>query len=38
MYNGVEQKLYEGGMHPATANSFRDDAYAGNKTFVARVW
>jgi hypothetical protein len=34
MYNGVEQKLYEGGMHPATANSYRDDAYAGNKTFV----
>jgi len=34
MYNGVEQKLYEGGMHPATSNSYRDDAYAGNKTFV----
>jgi TonB-linked SusC/RagA family outer membrane protein len=34
MYNGLEQKLYEGGMHPGTANSFRDDAYAGNKTFV----
>jgi hypothetical protein len=34
MYNGVEQKLYEGGMHPATVNSYRDDAYAGNKTFV----
>jgi len=34
MYNGLEQKLYEGGMHPATANSYRDDAYAGNKTWV----
>src|SRR6185436_17161019 len=34
MYNGLEQKLYEGGMHPATANKFRDDAYLGNKTFV----
>jgi TonB-linked SusC/RagA family outer membrane protein len=34
MYNGLEQKLYEGGMHPGTANSYRDDAYAGNKTFV----
>jgi TonB-linked SusC/RagA family outer membrane protein len=34
MYNGLEQKLYEGGMHPATANSYRDDSYAGNKTFT----
>lgn len=34
MYNGLEQKLYEGGMHPGTANSYRDDAYAGNKTYV----
>lgn len=34
LYNGVEQKLYEGGMHPATANSFRDDSYAGNASFV----
>lgn len=34
MYNGLEQKLYEGGMHPATANAYRDDAYAGKKTFV----
>jgi TonB-linked SusC/RagA family outer membrane protein len=34
MYNGLEQKLYEGGMHPATANHYRDEAYAGNKTFV----
>lgn len=34
MYNGLEQKLYEGGMHPGTANSFRDDAYLGNKTFI----
>ena len=34
MYNGLEQKLYEGGMHPATANSYRDDAYAGKKTFI----
>lgn len=34
MYNGLEQKLYEGGMHPATANSFRDDSYAGKATYV----
>ena len=34
MYNGLEQKLYEGGMHPSTANSYRDDAYLGNATFV----
>jgi TonB-linked SusC/RagA family outer membrane protein len=34
LYNGVEQKLYEGGMHPGTANSFRDDSYAGNATYV----
>ena len=34
MYNGLEQKLYEGGMHPGTANTYRDDAYAGNKTFI----
>jgi hypothetical protein len=34
MYNGLEQKLYEGGMHPGTANSYRDDAYAGKKTYV----
>jgi hypothetical protein len=36
LYNGVEQKLYEGGMHPATANSFRDDSYAGNATYVGQ--
>jgi hypothetical protein len=34
MYNGLEQKLYEGGMHPGTANAYRDDAYAGKKTFT----
>lgn len=34
MYNGLEQKLYEGGMHPETANKYRDDSYAGNKTWV----
>ena len=34
MYNGLEQKLYEGGMHKGTANSLRDDAYAGNNTFI----
>ena len=36
MYNGLEQKLYEGGMHPATASSYRDDAYAGNKTYTGQ--
>ena len=34
IYNGVEQKLYEGGMHPGTANQFRDDSYAGSATYV----
>jgi TonB-linked SusC/RagA family outer membrane protein len=36
MYNGLEQKLYEGGMHPGTANSYRDDAYAGKATYVGQ--
>jgi TonB-linked SusC/RagA family outer membrane protein len=34
MYNGVEAKLYEGGMHPASANHFRDESYAGEATFL----
>ncbi|HSK12868.1 MAG TPA: hypothetical protein VK907_06605, partial [Phnomibacter sp.] len=34
LYNGVEGKLYEGGMHKSTANSFRDDAYDQRKTYV----
>ncbi|HUR11066.1 MAG TPA: hypothetical protein VM012_06840, partial [Flavitalea sp.] len=34
IYNGVEQKLYEGGMHPGTANKYRDDSYADNATYV----
>ncbi|MFT3682095.1 MAG: SusC/RagA family TonB-linked outer membrane protein [Ferruginibacter sp.] len=34
MFNGLEQKLYEGGMHPGTANSYRDDAYEGKDTYV----
>ena len=34
MYNGVEAKLYEGGMHPNSANSLRDDSYAGKATFL----
>lgn len=34
LYNGVEQKLYEGGMHPATANKYRDESYAGDATYV----
>lgn len=36
LYNGVEQKLYEGGMHPGTANSNRDESYAGNATYVGQ--
>lgn len=36
IYNGLEQKLYEGGMHPGTANSYRDDAYAGNATYTGK--
>jgi TonB-linked SusC/RagA family outer membrane protein len=35
-YNGVEQKLFEGGMHPETANQYRDDAYLGNKTYTGK--
>jgi len=34
LYNGVEQKLYEGGMHPGTANKYRDDSYNGDATYV----
>jgi TonB-linked SusC/RagA family outer membrane protein len=34
MYNGVEAKLYEGGMHPASANSYRDESYAGQATYL----
>ena len=36
MYDAVEQKLYEGGKHPGTANSYRDDAYLGNKTYIGQ--
>jgi len=36
IYDGVEQKLYEGGMHPATDNKYRDDSYAGNATYVGK--
>ncbi len=35
IYNGLEAKMYEGGMHPNTANSYRDDAYNGEKTYLA---
>jgi TonB-linked SusC/RagA family outer membrane protein len=34
LVNGVEAKLYEGGMHKSTANKFRDDAYAGIDSYV----
>lgn len=34
LVNSVEAKLYEGGMHKSTANSFRDDAYNGVNSFV----
>lgn len=33
--NAIEAKMYEGGMHPNTANSYRDDAYRGEKTYLA---
>jgi TonB-linked SusC/RagA family outer membrane protein len=36
MVNGLEQKLFEGGTHPETANSYRDDAYEGKKTYVGQ--
>lgn len=34
MINGIEAKLYEGGMHKSTSNKFRDDAYLGNATYT----
>ncbi|TKK71879.1 SusC/RagA family TonB-linked outer membrane protein [Ilyomonas limi] len=34
MFNGVEAKMYEGGMHPVTANHYRDEAYNGEKTYL----
>lgn len=34
--NGVEGKMYEGGMHKNTANSNRDDAYLGKDTYVGK--
>jgi hypothetical protein len=30
----VEAKMYEGGQHKNTANSYRDDSYAGKATYV----
>ena len=32
----MEQKLYEGGMHVNTDNSYRDDSYAGKATYVGK--
>jgi hypothetical protein len=34
LVNGTEAKLYEGGMHKSTVNSFRDDAYNGVNSYV----
>jgi TonB-linked SusC/RagA family outer membrane protein len=34
LINGVEAKMYEGGMHKATVNQFRDDAYNGVASYV----
>jgi TonB-linked SusC/RagA family outer membrane protein len=34
LVNGVEAKMYEGGMHESTVNSFRDDAYNGIDNYV----
>ncbi len=34
LFDGVEAQMYDGGNHPATANSYRDDAYLGNKTYL----
>lgn len=34
LVNGVEAKMYEGGMHKATVNQFRDDAYNGVASYV----
>ncbi len=33
LFDGVEAQMYDGGNHPATANSYRDDAYAGKNTY-----
>ena len=35
MFNGAEGKMYEGGMHRATSNHYRDEAYNGEKTYLA---
>jgi len=34
MINGIEAKLWEGGMHKSSSNSFRDDAYNGVASYV----
>jgi TonB-linked SusC/RagA family outer membrane protein len=34
MINGFEAKMWEGGMHKASANSYRDDAYNGVASYV----
>lgn len=34
LFNGLEAKLYEGGMHKATVNQYRDDAYAKRDTYL----
>ncbi|WP_187444042.1 SusC/RagA family TonB-linked outer membrane protein [Sphingobacterium phlebotomi] len=35
MNNGLEAKMFEGGMHPTTASHYRDEAYLGEKTYLA---
>ncbi len=35
IYNGVESKMYEGGMHKKTATSYRDDSYGGKATYLS---
>lgn len=36
IYDGVEQKLYEGGMNVNTDNHYRDDSYAGKANYIGK--
>ncbi|WP_153796084.1 SusC/RagA family TonB-linked outer membrane protein [Foetidibacter luteolus] len=36
MYSTTNQKMWWGGTHPGTVNQFRDDANAGNATYVGQ--
>ncbi len=36
LFDGVEAQMYDGGNHPATANSYSDDAYQGKATYLPK--